>query len=256
MRIFILIYFAFLSSAQANDDLHPYFLHSVESMSGKAIMIRANGTQSSIQANSILKSNDRIITSEKSYVDLRLGNGSVIRLGPSSSLKIKQISINDQGLWNLNYELSEGWIRGYLKSNVSSFHFNTMNATMNVDRSEFIFEYASETKVTKVHSLRDEVKISKYKNEKLVLVKSGFTAKISSLKQNSIKPVEFSDKNLINTETKKTFYYGLRKTLKLREDQGRIYSKKLMQENLLELNKLKSNINNLKKQMQKQKAQN
>jgi hypothetical protein len=155
--IFLVSFFSFAGLAYGTEE-EDCQLALLEDLSG-SITLAAQGGKAEARAGDSLALGDRLETGADSWADLRLCDGSGLRVGENSRFELEaadQIS----SIWSWAFALSRGLLRASVKSEESGgqvkLRVRTPVAALGVRGTEFVVETGEESG-TSLHTLDGEV---------------------------------------------------------------------------------------------------
>ena len=127
---------------------------------GTAKVRRKAGTESVAGAAQELRPGDKITTDAASVVQLRLIDGTIVRIGFNTEYRLEDNQIKN-GMMAWVFELTRGTIRAMVekgpRTKDSKFRVNTPAGTMGVRGTELMFEHNQETKLSSLYVLEGKV---------------------------------------------------------------------------------------------------
>jgi hypothetical protein len=132
----------------------------VESEEGASIIVAADGAKSELEVGDALGVGERIATGEGAWVDLRLCDGSGLRIGEHSKLAFEEAARPEEGYVGWAFELIKGSVlavvQGEEKSERVKMRVRTPSAALGVRGTEFLVE-TDATEGTSLHTTEGEV---------------------------------------------------------------------------------------------------
>lgn len=109
---------------------------------GDSRIVHSDLTEERATLGSAFKNGDKIITGTKSKVDIQIGDGTAIRLGPNSKLDFSQLLLNPTGNSDIKLFLSNGKIFASVRkeNKNDSFTISTPTIVAGVRGTAFILE--------------------------------------------------------------------------------------------------------------------
>lgn len=135
---------------------------------GKVIQLRGQVTQLApgeriarkVSRGDSLKEDSSVLTRAKSFVQIRLEDGSLINIGPESKMVVASMNKNGDGIVNL----LKGKVRYDIKQNYEGnkkFYVRTRNTALGVRGTEFETVYNPQNKITSLLTYTGEVAMVK-----------------------------------------------------------------------------------------------
>jgi hypothetical protein len=152
---FSLLFLLPLASFADDCDLLP-----VEKSAGNAIVITAAGEKSVLDENSSLAKGDSLATGKLAWVELRLCDGSALKVGEKSKFKFEDAAKEADGFAGWAFELLKGSllaaVQGEQKSDKVKLRVRTPTASIGVRGTEFLVE-SDDAEGTSLHTIEGEV---------------------------------------------------------------------------------------------------
>lgn len=147
------------------------FIGKIIKFKGQAKIFRNNKKIQLNDNNFKLKRLDKIVTEERSFVKIKLKDGSVFLLSSNSSIVLKEFKINSPSDRNLIINLLSGLLRSKFTNKINKGYLliKTKTAAMGVRGTEFITYYDPSTKVTTSALFEGEIIVDNYSNKLKIL---------------------------------------------------------------------------------------
>lgn len=170
---FLLLHTSLLSAAEPADCSSIL----VENAEGASIVISAAGEKAELEIDQLIGKGDSIATGKDAWVDLRLCDGSGLRVGERSKTTFEEaLSRNEGGLVAWAFDLLKGsllaTIQGDEKSEQVKMRIRTPSAAVGVRGTEFLVD-AEDGGDTVVHTMEGEVLLGK-RDDYEALARPGF----------------------------------------------------------------------------------
>jgi hypothetical protein len=179
--------------AETKSEIKP--LATVLSVDGKGVakLRRKAGTETTVASLQQLQAGDKVITDDKTVVQLTLPDGTLVRIGINSEYRIE--SSNSEGSFTAwVFSLARGSIRALVEKGVprkdAKFRVNTPAGTMGVRGTEFVLEHDVKTNITTLYTVEGKVGFGALDCERkqtCIEVKEGET---STIGKGAVKPSE------------------------------------------------------------------
>lgn len=131
-----------------------------ENAEGASITIAADGAKAELEIGDGIGTGESIATGKSAWVDLRLCDGSGLRVGESSKFKFETAAKAEEGFTGWAFELIKGsllaLVEGEEKKETVKMRVRTKFASIGVRGTEFLVE-TDETEGTNVHTVEGEV---------------------------------------------------------------------------------------------------
>lgn len=127
---------------------------------GTAKVRRNSGTESVAGAAQELKPGDKITTDNATVVQVRLIDGTIVRIGFNTEYRLEDNKVKN-GMMAWVFELTRGTIRAMVekgpRTKESKFRVNTPAGTMGVRGTEIVFEHNQDSKLSHLYVLEGKV---------------------------------------------------------------------------------------------------
>lgn len=179
--------------AETKSEIKP--LATVLSVDGKGVakLRRKAGTETTVASLQQLQAGDKVITDDKTVVQLTLPDGTLVRIGINSEYRIES-SNSEGGFTAWVFSLARGSIRALVEKGVprkdAKFRVNTPAGTMGVRGTEFVLEHDVKTNITTLYTVEGKVGFGALDCERkqtCIEVKEGET---SAIGKGAVKPSE------------------------------------------------------------------
>ena len=170
---------------------------------------RVTGTVKLLTVGDRIQKGDRVLTDARSWVELLLGDGSLVRVAPNSEYQFEKMGLAaSKRSFQWVFDLEKGGIRAIVeksdnKQHEVKFKVHTPAAIMGVRGTEFVLRHNPETNTTELYTLSGEVLFgaSLQSAESYQAVKKNMTSLIHKGDANASSPRQFSNEDILNLVT-------------------------------------------------------
>lgn len=230
MRILALL-FLLCGIASAEDECESVLVESIEGEGAQYYLPEESREAHSLEQNQLLEIGTEIQTDSSSTVDLRMCDGTGVRVGVNSNFKILDIVRKDT-FYLRGFELIEGSVRAIVNPESDKHHvkfrLKTETASLGVRGTEFFTEFFKSTGETSLYTLDGDVLLGENKSYELLeqptLKKNAFESvqknlfsRIKRSQKRPDKPIGFAVEKLKGKRSfGKQFNLGKRQDFSLR----------------------------------------
>lgn len=117
---------------------------------GESKILHADSTEEKASLGSALKPGDKVLTGDKAKVDIQVGDGSVVRLAPKTTMDFNKLVLNDNGSADTQLALVSGKVFAKVNKAQKNDNFSvvTPTAIAGVRGTSFIMENGKDNKAT------------------------------------------------------------------------------------------------------------